>query len=318
MMKKNCFLTAAILFAAATSIVSCTNKTESGTPSGQRTEVQFTSNIVTVNPDTRATGNAWDAEDVIGIYMYEENTTNVVENRGNIPYKTELGGTNGKFASTSTVIYFPDNGNKVRFMAYSPYLGSVSTNGDVFKVNVADQSEQADIDLLYSFNTDAKFDKKTENKKVPLTFIHQLTKVYVHVKAGAGMTNDDLQDVVASFSNFNTKADFNLVNGLWGTQEEPAEIILRSLPDPKADYAACFEAIILPTPGVSTAQMVFDLKNGDTEEGTPNDIFTWPFDQKLEPATQYTFNVTLSRSGIEVEGTINDWIDTEDKDIVAE
>jgi len=311
-MKKYHFLTAAVLLASSAVIVSCDLEGDGDLPSG-RTEVKFSSNIITMGTHTKASGSNWDALDAIGVYMYEENDVNVVENRSNIKYVTESSGTTGSFVATGTVIYFPDNGDKVRFMAYYPY--STSLTGDVYQVNVADQSSQPLIDLLYSFDENAKYDKTTPNKKVPLVFDHQLTKIYVNVKAGEGLTNDDLQGIGVSFLDLNTEADFNLVIGELSNQDVPAEIVTRPLVA-KEGYAASFEAIVIPTDGTPNAQIKFDLNKGDAD--TKSDVYTWNFDSALNKSTKYTYNVTVSRSGIVVEATINDWLPTEDNDIIAE
>ena len=313
-MKKNSFLTVAVLLTSAAVIISC-NSDEDIDISSERTEVKFSSSIITMGTHTKASGTSWDALDAIGMYMYEENNVNVVESRSNIKYVTEFGGTTGSFKAAGTVIYFPDNGDKVRFMAYYPH--STSLAGDVYKVNVADQSSQPAIDLLYSFDEDAKYDKTTPDKKVPLVFDHQLTKIYVNVKAGDGLTNDELQGIGVSFLNFNTEADFDLVNGELRNQDVPAEIAARSL-IAKENYAAGFEAIVIPTVGIPDAKIKFDLNNGDTDTGVESDVFTWNFDNALDKSTKYTYNVTVSRSGIVVEATINDWLSTEDNEIVAE
>ena len=315
-MKKNLFLLMTTLLAVVV-FVSCNRNEDVDVPSNNMEEVKFSSNIITMNTQTRASGNTWHTNDAIGVYMYEENSENVVENKKNVEYVTDDGGEVGSFRAESTVIYFPDNGDKVRFMAYYPYQGNVAANGDVYEVNVADQSSQSDIDLLYSFHKNAKYDKTTPDKKVPLVFDHQLTKIYVNVKAGEGLINEDLQNIGISFEGFNTKANFNLVNGVLDNPTVPAVIIPYS-PSAKDGYAASFEAIVLPTASVPDAKITFDLKNGDGDTGVDSDAFSWNFNNALNESTQYTYNVTINRSGIVVEATINDWTGTEDSDIIAE
>ena len=312
-MKKSRFLAAII--ASAVAGVSCNCKTEIIAPADQRAAVQFSSDIMTLNSGGRASDNSWTVLDVIGIYMYEENALNVVEAKENIPYFTESGGTTGSFKPQSTVIYFPDNGDKVRFMAYYPYKSAVTGDSDVFKVDVSDQSDQPAIDLLYSFHADAKYDKKIPGRKVSLVFTHQLTKVCVNVKAGDGLTNDDLTNIAVSFAGLNTKADFALMSGTLSNASTPQAIALKSATTPQ-NYAAGFESIVLPTAAIPAAQIVFDLNNGS--EGIGSDQFTWNFDKALAAHTKYTFNATISRSGIVVEATITDWIDTDENDIVAD
>ena len=315
-MKKNRFLATTII-ASAVAGVSCNRNTPIVVPDDQRAAVQFSSNIVTMNSVSRASANSWAALDVIGIYMYEGNTFDLVEMKENIPYFTEIGGATGSFKPQGTVIYFPDNGDKVRFMAYYPYKSVVTDDSDVFKVDVSDQSDQSAIDLLYSFHAGARYDKESPDRKVSLVFTHQLTKVYVNVKAGDGLTNDDLANVAVSFAGLDTKADFALTSGTLSDSSAPQAIALKSATTPQ-NYAAGFESIVLPTAAIPAAQIVFDLNNGNEGDGVASDQFTWNFDQTLAPHTKYTFNATISRSGIVVEATIADWIDTDESDIIAD
>ena len=315
-MKKKQLLALAVIVSVVVGISSCNNKEFENLPS-QRTEVLFSTNIETRSPGLRASDNTWGTLDEIGIYMYTAVDTEVVEEVQNIPYFTEAGGETGSFIPQSTVIYFPDNGDKVRFMAYYPYLNSVSANNDVFNVDVSDQTSQPDIDLLYSFNTTAEYDKTVSGKKVALVFTHQLTKVYVHVKADEGLTNSEIQNVTTSFLGFNTKANFDLAAGSLSDPSESQPISLKQI-STEDTYAASFEAIVLPVTDVSSAQILFDLNNGDEGQSIASDKFTWNFDQPLLPSTKYTFNVKIKRSGIVVEATITPWINGGDKEVTAE
>jgi len=311
-MNQNRFLILTMLFISATIVISCSRPEI--TPD-KKIEAQFSSNILIMNSPAKAAGNVWDASDAIGIYMYAEATLDVVEDIKNIKYITDDGGTVGSFKPTGTRIYFPDNGDKVRFMAYYPQIDGIQVN-DIYPVNVADQSEQEVIDLLYSFNTSAKYDKKSPDRKVSLVFDHQLTKIQVNVKAGEGLSNSDLQDIVVSFSGFNTTADFNLTNGSLNNPEAPEDIDMLKI-TAKEGYTASFEAIVLPSTEIPTASIVFDLKNGNPGAGIESDLFTWDFNNTLNKSTRYIYNVTINRSGIVVEATINDWIPTDEEDIDA-
>ena len=305
---KSIFLAAALIVSA---IVSCTR--DSVICVHEKAEVKFSSNIINTKPQARAVDDIWSPTDSIGVYMYSENATNIVEGKANIQYVTENGGNIGDFKAKGEVIYFPDNWDKVRFMAYYPYMPEVSTDY-VYKVDVSNQLNQPAIDLLYSFDTDAVYDKSAINKKVSLVFDHKLTKIIVNVKAGTGVVNTDLDNLTISISELNTKANFNLENGTLSDYSNVAKITpLATIP--QNDYAKGFEAIILPETSIPNAEIVFNLNNGDPENSS---LYTWKFDNVLNAATKYTYNVTINRSGIVVEATINDWINGGENDINAE
>ena len=282
--------------------------------SHDNTEVTFSSNIVKTTPTTKVVGSTWEENDIIGVYMLEEGLNVVVAGVGNIPYDTPIGGETGSFTASDQVIYFPDNGDKVRFMAYYPYRETITSY--IYPVNVSDQRVQKNIDLLYSIN-ETPLDKTTPDKKVPLVFDHQLTKIIVHVKAGEGLDNVDLAKIKIYFTGLNTTADFTLMDGTLSNPGGIANITPVSI-NPKATYAASFEAIVLPAEEVTGAQILFDLDNGDTEQEIESDLFSWHFTQKLLKGTKYTYNAIINRSGIVIETSINDWISKEEENIEAE
>ena len=281
----------------------------------EKSEVKFTSGIIPKSSATRATDNTWDKNDEIGVYMLEKELTTVVDEMGNVQYITELGGSTGTFKASGKVIYFPDNGEEVRFMAYYPYKSDVISNGNIYKVDVTNQSSQAKIDLLYSFKTDAVFEKTTSEKVVPLAFNHMLTKLIVNIKAGEGLESDDLAGIKIHFEGLNSTADFNLFDGSLSNHAGSVDIVpLTGVA--QGEYTANFESILIPTDGIPDARIVFDLDNGD--EDLDSDVFAWSFDKELLKSTKHKYNVTINRTGIEVKATINDWLNGGEDDIIAE
>ena len=316
-MKK--FLLSAITIIAAGTFVSCKQNGDGNdnTKPNRRVEVNFTSNITKIDtPQTKAVDTEWDENDEIGIFMFEESANNIVERKSNIKYYTVSGGENGLFVPDDEVIYFPDNGDKVRFMSYYPHTAAIDEF--VYKVDVSDQSKQYEIDLLHSFDTDTKYDKNSPGKKVSLMFDHKLTKININIKPGDGLTDDDIENTVVTFNGFNTKADFNLISG--ALSDQSAKAIITPLKISAANnYKLSFESIVLPVVNSNDATIVFDLNNGDTGEGIENDLFTWKFGtEELEGGYEYLFNVTIKRSGIVVEAEIKPWVEGDITDIDAE
>ena len=272
-------------------------------------EVRFSSNIITQSLGLRMSGNEWEENDEIGVYMLDENTTDVVEEKANVTFVAQADGAMGTFKAKDLKIYYPDNGAKVRFMSYYPYQSSVA-NG-VYLVDVSNQASQSDIDLLYSFEKDAFYSKGTTSKTVSLSFNHCLTKLKVNVKSGEGLTEEDLEDLQVTFSGLHTQVEFNLLTGLLG---EPigavSDITPKSVAAP-ANFVAGYESILLPMTDIPAgAKMVFSLKNGDQ--------FSWNFAYELEASNMYVYNVTINRSEVQVEATINEWTDGGNSNIDAE
>ena len=303
-MKKYFLFLVVAAIATTLSLTSCSQDDDVKVPTDKGV-VKFSSNITDLNPALRAAGNSWDKDDAIGVYMLESETSTVVGGMANVEYTTSTNGTSGTFTAKGAAIYFPLNGDQVRFMSYYPHNGDVTTNGNVYSVNVATQSDQSKIDLLYAFKEDDIFDITTTGP-VSLAFEHQLTKVIINVKAGNGLTPEDLQNLKVHFNGLNTQADFDLFTGTLGTPEVTANIIPATTS--AADgFVASYEAIILPmATAPEGSKIVFDL-NGE-EDADEYKIFTWNFVGGLESATKYIYNVTINRTGVELSATIKDWI----------
>ena len=318
-MKK--ILLSAITVIATGAFVSC-NQNEDGIDNinpDSRKEVNFSSNITKVSlPTTRAGGIEWEENDEIGVFMFEMLTHNIVEDKSNIEYVTMDGGVKGTFVPGSgTTIFFPDNGDKVRFMSYYPYTASISNY--IYPIDVSNQTKQADIDLLHSFADTTFYDKAADNKKVTLVFNHKLTKININVKPGEGLTPGDLANIDVTFKGFFTTANFNLITGDISNQDAIGTITPLGV-TPIDDYYFSYESIVLPMKNPGTASIKFDLNNGNESEGISNDVFTWNFknETELKGGYEYIYNVTVKRSGIVVEAIINEWLDGGEEDINAE
>ena len=295
-----------IAFAIVLLIVSCTKNNHTSEREG---EIIFASNIQKIGPNTKVSdNNIWDAQDAIGVYMIESENLKIVDNSGNVEYVTILGGRSGDFIPKSQSIYFPDNGKEVRFIAYHPYSSKVA-NG-VYKLNVSDQTNQSAIDVLYSFNPEAIFSVVNKGEGISLEFDHALTKVIINVKPGEGFIDSDLSNLAVSFIGLNREVEFNMWEERFQNYRNRGEIVANNRPTFKDGYTAGYEAILLPTLDVLDAYIVFDLKNGSV--GTVGDVFRWKFDTTLTESAKYTYNVIIGRNGVDVDGTIIDWLSMEE------
>src|SRR5690606_30578999 len=163
--------------------------------------VQFTSTIAG-NSTTRVSGNSWDKDDAIGVFMKQgTGLSNVIA--GNKKYSTAG---NGNFTATGDdIINYPNEGT-VDFVAYYPFKADLRDNS--VAINVADQSNQSAIDVLYSNNATG-FSKDSEIAK--LNFKHSLSKVEITVKAGPGVTN--LDGLAVTYQNILSQTSLDLASG---------------------------------------------------------------------------------------------------------
>ncbi|HBK31505.1 MAG TPA: hypothetical protein DDZ78_07775, partial [Porphyromonadaceae bacterium] len=120
-------------------------------------QVQFISHVSALQTRTTSGGDQWVKNDPVGIYMIKNGTTlaaeNILEKADNRQYKAASGdvfATGFNPAAPDQTIYYPTEG-KVDFVAYYPYKSNEEIKeGYKYPVDVRNQTEQADIDLLYA------------------------------------------------------------------------------------------------------------------------------------------------------------------------
>lgn len=286
-----------IMAIAAFMFAACSNS-ENDLPGtdGQPVPVEFTASVGVT--ETRAVDQTWSSTDAIGIYMIKHGETfspaNISEGAENIRYIVDAGKANG-FKADGNTIYYPMDNSEVDFYAYYPQ-GSVTTDRDeaphyLYAINVATQTNQEAIDLMYSNNVKGK--KKTD-KAAALTFKHQLCKIVLTVEPGEGVSVDDLDGLTVKVNGQKTTATFDLTSGVLKDDAAAAQNI------DLVKATDTYEAILLPD---ATASRIFefDLNN---EHDAP---FTWDMNKELAGGSKYTYTVRLNRTGVEVTGQIEKW-----------
>ena len=293
----------ALLIVMTIVTISCTKSNDLDTLFGKR--VRFETNIVTTDLAVRVADNVWEAQDAIGVYVFEEESENVVERLKNVEYITKTGGISGSFVAKDRNICFPDNGDRVRFMSYYPYNSQTTSN--IYKIDVSNQSNQAAIDLLYSFDKEAVYDGTVLNKAIPLNFDHKLAKIVINIKVGDGLKGTDLENLKIFLSGLDTKADFDLIEGKLSNRTAITEITPFKQLTAQDGFNVGYEAIVIPTDGKpKDAKIVLGLKNV-SEVDINSDSFSWAFDNVLLGSYKYTYNIIIKRSEIIVLGLIDDW-----------
>ena len=253
--------------------------------------VQFTSTIAG-NSTTRVSGNSWDKDDAIGVFMKQgTGLSNVIA--GNKRYSTAG---NGNFTATGDdIINYPNEGT-VDFIAYYPF-DEHQSNG-IAEVNIANQSNQSAIDLLYSNNATG-YNKDSGIAK--LDFKHMLSKVELTVTVGPGVSS--LEGLTVAYQDINSQSSFDLSSGNFAPSNSPMNISAKVA---SGTTSTQVEAILIPDT-YGGKNVVFTL-------GT--NIFTWklPANMTLESGKKYSHSIQLrSEAGIAkaveiAETTITDWI----------
>ena len=273
-------------------LMSCTNNDDNSEWYGSE-GIVFTTAI-----QSRVSGNTWNANDEVGIYMMNAGSGIEAATAQNKKYIAQTNGT--LTAAPGNGIYLPESGN-VDFIAYYPYTTSVS--GNKLAVNVSDQSNPAAIDLIYSNGT--KGVAATTSTTIRLGFTHQLTKVTLNVAKDE--TIETLNGLGVNIKGISTEGEFNLADGTLtataGTNNKDVAMYIDA-----QGTTATATAIILPT-AASTDQTSLNLTfnlNGQSFTHTISDASIF------EKGKNVSFNANLSiNNGKPVvtigAATIEDW-----------
>ena len=243
----------------------------------QQEAMQFGSNIPALN--LRMAGNAFEANDAIGISMTGDATAT------NVEYKTTAGGATATFTPAATGLTFAD-GQTVNFVSYYPYSASATTDLAIDLTN--DQT-----DVLYSNNlTGIKTAKDATGANHVLQFKHKLALVsftMAGLPAGTTITSAQLEGIVTTSSM--KIADGTLTNG---TTTATQKLQLAG-----GTFAP---TIVIPATNAN-AKLVITLSDGKSYS------YTFP-SLALQSGKNHKFNVTLASGAItvdQVNGQISDW-----------
>lgn len=253
----------------------------------QQEAMQFGSNIPALN--LRMAGNAFEANDAIGISMTGDATAT------NVQYKTTAGGATATFAPAATGLTFAE-GQTVNFVSYYPYSANATTDLAIDLTN-------AQTDVLYSNNlTGIKTAKDATGANHVLQFTHKLALVSFTMNglpAGTTITSAQLEGIVTTSSM--KIADGTLTNGTTTATQ-------------KLQLAAGTFAptIVIPATNAN-AKLVITLSDGKSYS------YTFP-SLALQSGKNHKFNVTLASGAItvdQVNGQISDWDVVDGDDITV-
>jgi len=260
--------------------------------------INFTSSIQGLN--TRAANAEWTAGDKVGIFMKAANGDLSTAIAANKLHTTDENG-NLTASNAENALYYPTDGSSVDFVAYYPYV--ISLAGTTYKVDVATQTDQPAIDLLYSDN--AKGFAKGTSSTPQLTFAHMLSQIVFNIEKDA--TIPTLDGLKVTFKGMNTKADFTLADGKLGNAGTVADIAAN------VDVnGATATTIVLPAAALSDIKVVFDLNGKSYTADYPQTV--------LDAGRKYVHKVKLSDSNgqpviVMEAATITDWIEVPGGDI---
>lgn len=196
--------------------------------------------------------------------------------------------------TTNPVQYYPAGGGKVDIYAYYP-----SNAASAFEV-ATDQSGDDNYktsDLMYASLSNVT---KNSNDHV-LQFSHKLSKISVTLVKGNGVTDDDLSQATIQLKDVIVKGTFTHSSGQFeAAADENANKGTITIATSAGQTQ--HSAIVVPQ-SVTGKQLSVSI--GGTEA-----IYTMP-ETTFAAGSHYTYNITVSRTGISVTSSITDWTSTD-------
>ena len=291
--------TAAVLCAALLS--SCTIKEENIliTPNtGKPVEVQFASDSISVL-ETKVQNNLWTGDERIGIFMVENNTTNISGGVSNREYlnPSDNSSSSVQFSSTNPICYPLATTPKVAFIAYYPY--KALTDVWTYPIDVSTQTSQSAIDLMRAEagNSGNGYDN-TYGSTVNLHFYHKLSKIIINVAVGDGVT-ESLSGISVRIANLPYRGSLNL-SAETNTVQRQATPVANIAPIAIVDGSQ-YEAIVIPgsTAGV---KLSFTTSAATYEAAIPSPV-------EWQSGYKYSYTVTLTKHEADISGSVENWDD---------
>ena len=284
---------------------------------------EFTTNLAT-RVQSRMADNKWDDKDVIGIFTLNDELDGVTvdgmaqHNTGvNLKYTLE----GGKWDGGATAFRFKNPVvTPVTFKAYYPYqedseiTGGTGLVDGTIEVDASSQAvaDQKKFDFLFADKADKEGKTACTGSKgapnVNFQFKHSMAKVIIELKAGTGVTFEQVQKMVPTLKGLKAKGTFSLADGKVTVSGDPTSLVLsNATEDTESDpNTKSFVAIVPP----QTAQGDVDAPELSIAEGV-SDVYRSAkilSGATLDAGKSYKFTITVMKQELIVESSeITDW-----------
>ena len=285
-----------LLAATALTLAACTND-EMTTATDGKVALKVNASIGTV--DTRAVGTQWTTGDQIGIST-EEGTGTYYKN---VCYEWD----GSSFTTSPNNAIFFETSETVTFHAYYPYKGSADYTGVSTAADNQTTANQPKIDFLYASGATASKDKPTVSQ-ITLTFIE-----------GDGMDLDGSWSY--TLGGLKLQGTFFPQTGNATADDVTAAPLTVNLTEVQPTSGSYIAPSLIPTSGSYIApslilfpQEVTSIPITVTVGGQDYTATLSVKDGKLQSGNNYTWKITVSKTGISVgKAEIKNW-ETVDND----
>lgn len=264
---------------------------------------------------TRMTGTAFENNDAIGVYAVAHLNNNQTEGDIKDSYAPNIKHVyDGSVWSIPQNAYFPWAGsqNKIVLYAYYPYnIAATAVNSKSYPFTVESDQSTKSAFMLSDFLWAKSDATAPTSSKIPLSFTHQMSKIIINIKSERDFTDEEVKNFQTNLLNTYLDGTINLSTGEASILSETQKKTLKPYKRINATtgYAATLEAIVLP----QTITALTELFSISLTDGVTPYIYRPTDDLIFSSHKQYTFNITISRTGISVTtNEITDWITTPD------
>ena len=308
MNKSNPFRHLAVAVFACLMAASCSDVTDDSTtlPPGTY-PMTFTASVDGLsapNPASRATTDAdgktsWTVDDPVAISMDGGANHKV--------YKISDAGTGAMIADgEANTLYWQKSDETKTLAAWHPVSCTVGNSGGS-EVSITDQSSGFGTleNILHAPAQDYTY---SSGGSVAFTFRHALAKVKVALKKGDGIEESDLSGATVTFTGY-TAGSLGY-DGMTSNEGSNGDISPKA-ETPAGGGAATYTALVIPQQMQGKKFIKVTIGAG----GAARDYFYTPTnstDARLEAGKQYTYTITVKKTGLEVTVTGNGtaWTDT--------
>ena len=269
-----------------------------------------------LNVYTRATDNSFEQGDALGLYLvkWTSGTPGILQGTGNYGDNLSFSLTSSGW-QTSTTAKYPQDGEKLDFYAYHPYVSSSALDGEGYRVHRAatDQRQESAYkgsDLLMASASGVS----AGTAAVHLQFSHMLSKMEIELKAGEGLTLEELTKATITIKGVKTSGKVHLSSKACQTDETKEDVIAHGTFSLAAggEKLTGVSAIVYPQEIASGAELI------EIGLGEEKYLFTTTKPITLQAGYKSIFTITLSRNSLSVETGVTDWTEGEGDEGVAQ
>lgn len=271
------------LAAAGTLAVACSEVNENSPTdtNGQRLLSTISSGNDRFSTRLNSETSEWESGDAIGIYMFDTEDKNVLNEALNVQYTTIGSGLTVNFSSNPGIAIYDAPTNFVAYYPYTTAADAIDATAALYKVDLSNQSDDISAhDLMWAKATNQSTDALLAGG-LAFTFHHKLVLLRVKI------TNENVSNVTSiTVGGMNTTATFNLIDGKLTNMDTQKSVALQKTGDKS------FIGIMLPTEELINKLSLTIMADGGKYQ------YTVPEGSKIDKfmaGHEYTFNINVGK-----------------------